>query len=296
MRIVPVAGLVSFLLAAVFATVGAADTTSDFPSDIPLKYEEPDDPPPPPPEPPALKVKTRSYNLGTSFLVNELVQGGSFSLKSEKEWFVGAESVGWSDNLKIAYEHTEISPGYMVLLEDTKLGKRKERFQFEYHLSYKSKPFIDITYCSDQKILEHSTYLVGGMGKQFSNGVKVEGGAGMKMSNTDLTQDNYEVFNVTVGYQTPKTLKAFKIDTKVKSYLPRKYMASNRLDGSWMIDAESKLTFSKKIFGISPTIGFNIRRDFLSVQRNDQPALQELVRYNLTLGFNFKGGGKVVGG
>jgi len=238
------------------------------------------------------KIKTRKYDLNANFLLNEIVTGGSFSIRGEKERFINEKDIGWNDYFTLSYDYTALNKTYEDLLKKERIGKEKKLWIIGYHLSYKKKPFIDLEFSSDGSIGLYSTFLTGGLGKEFSNGLNVEAGFGYKTGNLDFKKEKYDVFNFLIGYKTPNKDSDYKLNTSVKAYVPRK-LTNDLLSRLWLADAKAVVSINKKILGITPTIGFNIRRDYLPVIVEEKMDYIGVLRYNFTLGFNVTKGGEV---
>ena len=239
------------------------------------------------------KVKTRKYDLNANFLLNEIVRGGSFSIKGEKERFINEKDIGWNDYFTLSYDYTALNKAYGSLLERERIGKEKKLWIIGYHVSYKKKPFIDLEYSSDGSVGIYSTFLTGGLGKGFSNGLSIEGGFGLRTGNLDFKKEKYDVFNLSIGYKTPNKNSNYRLDTVVKAYLPRK-LTNDLLSKLWLLDAKSVLFINKKIFGLMiPTFGLNFRRDYLPVIEEEKIDYIGIIRFNGTIGFNVTKGGEV---
>ena len=237
------------------------------------------------------KKKTRAHKLSNNFLFNEIVRGASFRFKSDKDRFVNEKDIGWSDYFTLSYDYTTINDYYGDLLKNERKGKEKRLLIGGYHISYKKKPFLDINYSSDGSIGLYSTILVGGLGRQFKNGLKLEGGMGLKLGNVDFKKEKYDVVNIHLGYVTLNKKSMYKLNTQVKAFLPRKYMTKDMFNGLWMVDGSTSITINKSIFGVMPAIGFTFRRDYIPVIENKVLNYEGIVRYNLTLGFTVAKGG-----
>lgn len=239
------------------------------------------------------KKKTRVFKLNTNFLFNEIVKGGAFKFNTSQDRFLNEKDAGWCDYFTLSYDYTTLSHDYGDLLKKQRKNKEKKLWILGYHLSYKKKPFVDVTYSSDGTIGLYSTFLVGGLGKEFSNGIAVEGGLGVKTGNVNFQKEKYNVVNFIVGYKTPNKKGDYKFNALVKAYLPRKYLTNNSGKSLWMVDAKASLGINKKIFGIMPAVGVSFRRDYIPVIVNKVMHYEGIVRYNITLGFNVAKGGIV---
>ena len=222
-----------------------------------------------------------------------MIRGGSFRININKDRFINDKDIGWSDYLTVSYDYATLCNDYDDLLKEQKRGKEKNLWIVDYHISYKKKPFLDITYSSDRSIKTYSAFLVSGLGKQFSNGLKIEGGLGIKTGKVDFKKEKYNVINALLGYETPNKKSDYKIDAIVKAYLPRKYLTNSSFEGLWMVDGKATIAINKKILGVMPAVGISVRRDYIPVGKNKQLHYEEIIRYNITLGFNFENGGEI---
>lgn len=239
------------------------------------------------------KKMTRAYKLSNNFLFNEIVKGAAFRFKADKERFIDEKESGWSDCFGLSYDFTTLSNYYVDLLKTERKGKEKKLLIGEYHITYKKKPFFDLTYSSDGAIGIYSTIMVGGLGRQFKNGMNLESGLGIKTGNVNFKKEEYSVVNFLAGYKTLNDKSVFKLNAQVKAYLPRKYMTSNKLKGLWMVNGEFSITINKKIIGVMPAVGFSFRRDYILATINNINSYTGIVRYNVTFGFTFAKGGVV---
>jgi len=71
------------------------------------------------------KIKTRKYDLNANFLLNEIVTGGSFSIRGEKERFINEKDIGWNDYFTLSYDYTALNKTYEDLLKKERIGKEK---------------------------------------------------------------------------------------------------------------------------------------------------------------------------
>lgn len=239
------------------------------------------------------KIMTRTYKLSNNFLFNEIVKGVSFRFKADKERFISEKESGWNDYFGLSYDYTTLSNDYVDLLKTERTGKEKKLLIGEYHITYKKKPFFDLTYSSDGAIRIYSTILVGGLGRQFKNGLNLESGLGMKTGNVNFKKEEYSVINFLAGYKTLNDKSVYKISAQVKAFLPRKYMTNNKFKGLWMVNGDISIAINKKIIGVMPAVGFTFRRDYILVAKNNIINYAGIVRYNVTFGFTFAKGGVV---
>lgn len=227
----------------------------------------------------------RRYALDTNLLFNELVMGGSFHIKTDNTQKVRVQR-GFADVLSLSYDYTQLLDSYTNFTQEDLRGKAKSLWKISYHLTWKNIPYIDVTYHADQNLDVYNTFLVSGLGKQFDNGLKIEGGLGYKRGNTDLQQERYDVLNVLLGYQSPVNDSDVIVRADVKAYMPRKYLTDNMFEGLWIVDGRATIELNRKFIGVKPALGISFRRDYYPVQEETHISYAGLLHYNLTLGFN----------
>ena len=226
----------------------------------------------------------RSYKLNLGFLANELATGGSFSFRSDD-----GNDDSWKDYFTLSYDYAALNDKYNFLLKKERAGKEKRSLNAGYHMTYNKKPFLDIVFSSDGYVNIYSTFLCGGLGKQFStgilNGLKIEGGAGLKTGKFDSkTNNTYNVINALFEYKTPSNTKEYKLDTIFRFYLPSQYLSGDFIEGL-IIDGKAIFSINQKIFGVNPAIGIGIKKDNIILGKG---SYAEVIRYNVTVGFNLE--------
>jgi len=226
--------------------------------------------------------RARVYELSTNFLFNEIVKGGSLALKVQKNKKI--KKKGLADQIILSYDHTTLNGRYREALKKEKKITEKKLLNFDYQISY-NKPFIGISYSSDGSNGINTFFLIGGISKDFSNGLKMNIGAGLKSGNgINFRNEKYDVFNILLAYQTPDK-KEYDINASVKMYVPRKYL-TNDMSALWIFEGNAVILLEKKILGVIPGIGIGYKHDYIAVIEEGRLRNIGISWYNFTLGLN----------